>query len=102
MSKIPRAVPSVQVDNERVRVTEWRFAPGAETGEHIHALDYAVVPLSDGRLKIVSPQGEETFADLKRGASYFRKAGVHHNVINANGFEYAFIEVEIKGEGTQR
>ena len=102
MSKIPRAVASVQVDNERVRVTEWRFAPGAETGEHIHALDYAVVPLSDGRLKIVSPQGEETFADLKRGASYFRKAGVHHNVINANDFEYAFIEIEIKGEGTRR
>ena len=102
MSKIPRAVASVQVDNERVRVTEWRFAPGAETGEHIHALDYAEVPLSDGRLKIVSPQGEETFADLKRGASYFRKAGVHHNVINANDFEYAFIEIEIKGEGTRR
>ena len=102
MSKKPRAVASVQVDNERVRVTEWRFAPGAETGEHIHALDYAVVPLSDGRLKIVSPQGEETFADLKRGASYFRKAGVHHNVINANDFEYAFIEIEIKGEGTRR
>jgi quercetin dioxygenase-like cupin family protein len=102
VSKIPRAAASVQVDNERVRVTEWRFAPGAETGEHIHALDYAVVPLSDGRLKIVSPQGEETFADLKRGASYFRKAGVHHNVINANDFEYAFIEIEIKGEGTRR
>ena len=102
MSKIPRAVASVQVDNERVRVTEWRFAPGAETGEHIHALDYAVVPLSDGRLKIVSPQGEETVAELKRGASYFRKAGVHHNVINANAFEYAFIEIEIKGEGAQR
>ena len=102
MSKIPRAVASVQVDNERVRVTEWRFAPGAETGEHIHALDYAVVPLGDGRLKIVSPQGEATFAELKRGASYFRKAGVHHNVINANDFEYAFIEIEIKGEEAQR
>ena len=24
------ARPTVQVDNERVRVTEWRFAPGAE------------------------------------------------------------------------
>ena len=29
MSKLPQAVPTVQVDNERVRVTEWRFAPGA-------------------------------------------------------------------------
>jgi quercetin dioxygenase-like cupin family protein len=102
VSKKSQAVASVQIDNDRVRVTEWRFAPGAETGEHIHALDYTVVPLSDGRLKIVSPKGEETFAELKRGASYFRKAGVHHNVINANDFEYVFIEVEIKGAEAQR
>ena len=96
MKKLPQAVPSVQFDNERVRVTEWRFAPGAETGEHVHQMDYVVVPLGDGRLKIVSPAGEESFADLKLGVSYARKAGVHHNVINANDFEYAFVEIELK------
>lgn len=93
----PRAVPTVQVDNERVRVTEWRFAPGAETGFHVHEMDYVVVPLADGRLKLVSPEGEETYADLKHGVSYFRKAGVHHNVINASEGEYAFVEIELKG-----
>jgi quercetin dioxygenase-like cupin family protein len=91
-----RAVPTVQVDNPRVRVTEWRFAPGAETGEHIHEMDYVIVPTLTGRLKLVSPQGEESFADLKQGASYFRKAGVHHNVINGNAFEFAFVEIELK------
>ena len=96
MTKLPKAVPTVQVDNERVRVTEWRFAPGAETGEHIHRMDYAVVPLLDGRSKLASPQGEESHAALKRGVSYFRKAGVNHNVINANAFEFAFVEIEIK------
>jgi len=96
VKKLPQAVPSVQFDNERVRVTEWRFAPGAETGEHVHQMDYVVVPLGDGRLKIVSPAGEESFADLKLGVSYARKAGVHHNVINANDFEYAFVEIELK------
>ncbi len=90
------AVPTVQIDNEKVRVTEWRFAPGAETGFHIHGMDYVVVPSGDGRLKLVSPEGEETFADLKHGVSYFRPAGVHHNVINANAFEYAFVEIELK------
>ncbi|MGB3718493.1 MAG: cupin domain-containing protein [Hyphomicrobiaceae bacterium] len=93
----PRAVPAVQVDNERVRVTEWRFAPGAETGFHVHELDYVVVPAGNGRLKLVSPEGEETYADLKLGVSYFRKAGVHHNVINASEGEFAFIEIELKG-----
>ena len=96
MSKLPQANATVQVDNERVRVTEWCFAPGAETGEHVHQMDYVVVPLGDGRLKLVSPAGEESFADLKRGVSYARTAGVHHNVINANDFEYAFVEIELK------
>jgi quercetin dioxygenase-like cupin family protein len=96
VSKLPQAKATVQVDNERVRVTEWRFAPGAETGEHVHEMDYVVVPTADGRLKLVSPQGEESFADLKRGVSYFRKAGVHHNVINANDFEFVFVEIELK------
>ena len=96
MSALPHAIPTVQVDNTRVRVTEWRFAPSAETGEHVHEFDYVVVPSGNGRLKLVSPQGEESFAELKQGVSYFRNAGVHHNVINANDFEFAFVEIELK------
>jgi quercetin dioxygenase-like cupin family protein len=91
-----RAVPTVQIDNERVRVTEWRFAPGAETGFHVHEMDYVVVPSGSGRLKLVSPDGQESLAELTRGVSYFRSAGVHHNVINANDFELAFVEIEVK------
>src|SRR5262249_42182284 len=44
-----RAVASVKIDNERVRVTEWRFAPGTSTGPHRHELAYVVVPLTTGR-----------------------------------------------------
>ena len=90
------ATGTTQIDNKRTRVTEWRFAPGAETGEHIHEYDYVVVPGMDGTLKIVEPDGNETFAKMKAGASYFRQKGVHHNVINANDFEYSFVEVEFK------
>jgi quercetin dioxygenase-like cupin family protein len=96
MSKLRQAVSTVQVDNDRVRVTEWRFAPGAETGEHVHGMDYVVVPAGNGRLKLVAPDGTESFSELKLGVSYFRKAGVHHNVINANDFELAFVEIELK------
>ena len=91
-----KATPTVQEDNDQVRVTEWRFAPGAETGFHIHEMDYIVVPSGDGRLKLISPEGEESYAELKLGQSYFRKAGVHHNVINASEYEFAFVEVELK------
>jgi beta-alanine degradation protein BauB len=94
---LPRAEPTLQIDDDHVRVTQWRFAPGAETGEHVHELDYVVVPLVSGRLRIISEKGEETVSELRQGASYARKAGVRHNVINANPFEYAFIEIELKG-----
>ena len=97
MSDTPlAATPEQQADNARTRVTKWSFAPGAETGFHIHEMDYVVVPMLDGRLKLVSPEGEETFAELKAGQSYFRAAGVHHNVINANAYDFAFVEIEFK------
>jgi len=89
------AVPTVQVDNERVRVTEWRFAPGAETGWHRHELDYVVVPMTTGRLRLDNGTSE-TFAELVVGRSYARNAPVEHNVVNANPHELAFIEIELK------
>ena len=91
-----KAVPTVLIDNERVRVTEWRFAPGAATGWHRHAMDYVVLPLADGVLDLVGPDEVRTRAELRKGAPYFRKAGVEHDVINANAFEFAFVEVELK------
>lgn len=93
---IEAASPTVFIDNDKVRVTEWRFAPGAATGWHRHELDYVVVPMLDGQLKIVTEGGSESFADLKKGVPYFRETGVEHDVINPNEFEFVFIEVETK------
>jgi beta-alanine degradation protein BauB len=91
-----RAAPTVLIDNERVRVTEWRFAPGAATGWHRHPMDYVVVPMLDGVLELVGAHEVRTRAELRKGVPYFRTAGVEHDVINANAFEFAFIEVELK------
>ncbi len=91
----PLAKPTVFIDNDRTRVTEWRFAIGAHTGWHRHEMDYTVVPIMDGELKIIGPDGEETIAPLKQGVPYYRDCGVEHDVINNNDLEYAFIEVEI-------
>ena len=90
------AVPTVFIDNDQTRVTEWRFAPGAATGSHRHAMNYVVVPLMDGQLRIVGPDGEATIAELKHGVPYYRDLGVEHDVINNNDYEFAFIEVEMK------
>jgi len=89
-----RATAHVQVENEWVRVTEWRFAPGAETGHHVHAHDYVVVPLTSGVLRLEERDGRRD-AQLTSGLAYAREAGVVHNVINANEFEFRFLEIEI-------
>jgi quercetin dioxygenase-like cupin family protein len=83
------------VENERVIVTEWCFAPGADTGYHVHAHDYVVVPLTTGTLRLEEPSGVREAA-LQAGASYARPAGVAHNVVNANAYEFRFVEIELK------
>jgi beta-alanine degradation protein BauB len=91
----PRAVPTVQVDNEMVRITEWRFAPGASTGHHRHEYPYVVVPMTTGRLALTSAAGAAT-GDLVSGQAYYRPAGAEHDVRNANAFEFVFVEIELK------
>lgn len=90
-----RATPTVLIENDAVRVTRWHFAPRAATGWHRHEYDYVVVPLTDGTLRLVEPDGERD-AVLEVGAPYFRGAGVEHDVVNANDYEFTFVEVELK------
>ena len=90
------ATPTIMIDNDRTRVTEWRFQPGAATGFHRHEYDYVVVPQNTGKLKLVDADGNATFGELTQGIPYFREAGVEHDVINANDFEFTFVEIEFK------
>ena len=92
----PKATGRTILENERVIVTEWRFAPGAATGWHRHDMDYVVVPMLDGELELVGPDRERTRAKLSKGAPYCRNAGVEHDVINPNSYEFAFVEIELK------
>ena len=90
------ATSEVQVDTPEVRVTRWRLAPGSATGHHIHEMDYVIVPVTGGEMTIVLPGGERTKAELAAGKSYFRKAGVEHDVLNESTAEIVFLEVELK------
>ena len=92
----PKAKPCRLIENRRVIVTRWTFAPGEATGPHVHAHDYVVVPLTTGKLRIVAENGVASDADLVIGAPYAREAGVSHDVINRNAFDFSFIEIELK------
>ena len=96
MKKSQSTIANRQIDDERVRVTEYRFSQGSETKWHKHEWDYVVIPQTDGELLLVDAEGKETKAKLNQGIPYYREAGVEHNVINAGSEQFVFIEVEMK------
>ena len=91
-----KAKANIQIDNERVRVTEYFFNKNEETGFHVHQWDYVVIPQTDGLLLLINDNGVETTATLVKGQPYYREAGVSHNVINNGKEKLVFIEIEIK------
>ncbi|MDP6603921.1 MAG: cupin domain-containing protein [Rhodospirillales bacterium] len=93
---VEQAKSTVQIDNDRIRVTEWKLAPGSTTGYHRHEYDYVAVPLNAGKLRIVGPDGQESISERPFGEAHFGNAGVEHDVFSASDQEYAFLEIEIK------
>jgi quercetin dioxygenase-like cupin family protein len=90
-----RARATVQIEDARVRVTEWRFRPGEATGHHRHEMPYVVVPMTTGSLESRGPEGNAV-AQLTAGQAYTRPAGIEHDIVNANSFEFVFVEIELK------
>ncbi|MGO4174368.1 cupin domain-containing protein [Bosea sp. TAF32] len=89
------AVPTVQRDDETVRITRWDFEPGAVTGWHEHGWPYFVVMLIAGTLHIHNGN-EVVDTPLAQGQAYMRPAGIRHDVMNGSGHPIAFIEIEVK------
>src|SRR5262249_15058647 len=98
MTTVPsdlRGVATVRIDNEHVRVTEWRFAPGASTGPHRHEMAYVVVPLTTGRLAATGPTGD-ALSELVTGLPYFRPAGVQVQLRNTKPLGLSLRGIELK------
>ncbi len=95
MSERAQALGITIESNDRVHITEWRFAPGAQTGWHTHALDYVVVYRTAAQHVVESASGTQAVS-MAEGQTYFRRAGVEHNVINAGPHEVILVETELK------
>ena len=86
---------TVQIENDRVRVTTWSLNPKEETGWHQHAWDYTVVPMDNGEL-MIETKDSVAYSTAERGVSYFRRAGAIHNVVNNSADSaYTFLEIEM-------
>lgn len=84
------------IDNDRVRVTEWRFEVGDNTGWHRHAFDYVISPVTGSTVEVVDAAGQRSQTEMVAGRSYFREAGVEHDVINLGPGQLIFVETELK------
>lgn len=91
-----QATATILVDDDRVRVTRFDFAPGAETGWHRHDHDYVVTPVTDCQMLLEEPGGTSREVSMPAGAAYRRQKGVKHNVINAGETAMTFVETELK------
>lgn len=84
------------VDDDRVRVTRFDFAPGAETGWHRHSMDYVITAVTDCQMLLEDPDGGSRRVLVPAGTAYRRAEGVEHNVINAGDQSMSFVEIELK------
>ncbi|WP_054004761.1 cupin domain-containing protein [Cypionkella psychrotolerans] len=84
------------VDDDRVRVTRFDFAPGAETGWHRHSMDYVITAVTDCHMLLEDPDGSTRQVLVPAGTAYRRAEGVEHNVINDGDQVMSFVEVELK------
>ncbi len=84
------------IDDARVRVTRFDFAPGQETGWQVHGFDYVITAITPCHMRLELPGGEVTETHVAAGEAYRRAKGVSHNVINAGISAMSFVEVELK------
>ena len=89
------AVPTVQRDDEDIRITRWDFPPGAATGWHLHSSPYFVIMIIGGILRVHNGT-TVTETDLVQGQTYNRPSGIEHDVMNGSSHAIAFVEIEIK------
>jgi quercetin dioxygenase-like cupin family protein len=93
---MPKGKANVHLDNEKVKVTEWRLAPGTSTERHSHPHDFVVLPLTTGKLHVETGQGEAVEVELQAGKPFYSDAGAEHDVTNRTDSEFVFIEFEAK------
>ena len=92
----PQATATQLIDDTRTRVTRFDFAPGAETGWHVHGMNYVITAVTDCHMALEEPGGGTREVTVKAGEAYARDKGVAHNVVNAGDAPMSFVEVELK------
>jgi len=95
--KVSAQYYTVRLENDRVRVLEWRFKPGEKEKMHSHP-DGVVIVLADATLKSTSPDGTATSSALDNGEVRWRNA-LSHSLENVGSTEAHALAIELKSGG---
>ena len=89
----------VVLDNDRVRVLEFKSRPGfGVCGEGMHSHpDHVTVSLTGAKLKVTSPDRKVTFENIPAGAVFFAPAEIHSAEIIGGLGTRSYI-IELKGK----
>ena len=90
----PGISTKVILDNEKVRVIETEFAPGAITDWHSHP-NYVVYALTDGKMEMTDKGKPAIIVDFKAGNATYHPA-VTHQVKNMGTTPVKMIVTELK------
>ena len=81
------------LENDRVRVFDVRFKPGAKAEMHWHP-DHVAYVVSGGKLKVTETNGKVTDMDLMPGQAVFLEAQ-SHEAVNTGSTEVHVVVVEL-------
>src|SRR5215471_8281819 len=91
----PREGSKKLLENERVTVWDYTWAPGKPTVMHFHDKDVVVVYLADGKLKSTTPDGKSVVNAISFGLTTFNAPNRSHSEEVVEGSARAVI-VEFK------
>jgi mannose-6-phosphate isomerase-like protein (cupin superfamily) len=92
---MPKPAVKVLLENDKVRVREVVFAPGAGD-THTHQWAHVGVILTKGQLAFADTGKPEEVVDFEAGSAGFREAKVTHLARNPGKTTMKVIEVEVK------
>jgi beta-alanine degradation protein BauB len=93
-AKVGPDVYNCTLDNDRVRVCEVTFKPGAKIGVHSHP-DHVAYVVSGGKLNITGADGKAQDFDMKAGQAIWLPAQ-SHSAVNSGETEVKLVVVELK------
>jgi beta-alanine degradation protein BauB len=88
---------SVIMENDRVKIWEMDLAPGEESAEHRHDLDYILVILEGDKIAGICTDGrDDIYADVTPGLAVFVPKGGTEIARNVGNQRYREVLIELK------